>query len=150
MDQQNLSIDSAWAPLEIAPILCWLSIIGVDLRKKCSSRRKCLVTLYQSVWFLSCIGPHLPFFFYLFSNEEIILWISAEKQKRSMSTIFCLNKITDFIQAAGIFSILLFQSRKWDALWNSLEEMRASMDPESLKKLRKISTIGVLYIIISV
>lgn len=148
MEQRNTSVELEWC---LNPILNWLSIIGVDLRNRHRNGSKYLISMFQSMCFLGCLAPHLTFFIYLLGiKDDSLAWVPAQRTARSISTIFYLDNISDFIQPVGIHFCLLYQSSKWKDLWNSLEAMSVFIHPESLKKLRQISTIGVAYIITSV
>ena len=131
------------------PILSWLRIIGVDLKENQSNKCQHFFSFYRVGCFLFSISTHLMLFFYLLNNtNEKSIWLSLELDSRTSIFVFYLDHISDFIHPVGIHFSLLLQYRKgWKALWNSLDAMYQCMAPNLNEKLRKISTIGIIYII---
>ena len=146
MEQRNMSVDLNRG---LAPILNWLSIIGVELKKKYSNRRRCLVTMYQLIWFVGCITPHIITVFHAFEDQSFV-WIPAEKHNPSFVIVLFLDSIADFIHPTGVFLSLMYHSKEWADLWNSFDATRFFMNAESFNRLRRLISIGIVYIILSV
>ena len=134
------------------PILSWLRIIGVDSKGNQPNKCKHFFSFYRVGCFLFSISTHLMLFFCLVdSTKEGFAWIENEKDSQTFTFIIYLDRISDFVHPVGIQFLLLIQFRKgWKALWNSLDALHQLITPEFYKYLRKISTLGVVYIITQV
>ena len=134
------------------PILSWLRVTGVDLKKEPAGRCRILYTFVRIGWFLLCVSIHLTAFVDLsLGNDSVEIWIEERQSTRTFALTNVVDAVNMFILATGIHFCLLFPLRsRWDNLWRSLEDMRHLAAPDFDRKLRKTCFIGVAYITLSV
>ena len=149
VEPQNLAQDFRFG---FSPILNWFRIIGLDLKKSRSKKCRIFFKVYRFGWFLSCVSFNLILVIYLSNKtDETYDWMEEERTSQTFSTIYFLDSISDVIHPMGLHILLLFPfKRRWNDLWNSLDAMRQFVAADLNDKLRKISSIGVVYIITSV
>ena len=133
------------------PILNWLRVIGIDLKRNQSNGSRILFRFYPYGWLLGCFYVFFMALYLKMNRESEIYWMEETKKSRSVAILSYIDWASDFIGAVGILMSFLFPFRKrWNNVWNSLEEMRHLMSSDFTEKLRRISVAGVVYIITSV
>ena len=134
------------------PLLNWLRVIGIDLKEDQSTKWRIWKTIYQSTLLLSNITVQIIHVIYTCTSEgSNISWIKEQNQTFSYSTLYYLDSINVTAQILGIHIGLIFLTKvRWNDLWNTLEEMKHLVAPTFHVQLRKISIVGVIYIILSV
>ena len=133
----------------LGPILSWLRIIGVDLKEKQPDGCRNLFLFYRAACLLFSTSSHLMWFYYLLNyTGQGIAWIENERESQTISTIICLDHISDFIHPVGIHLSLLIQLRGgWNALRNSLDALCQLVTHDYYENLCKICTLSVVYIL---
>ena len=134
------------------PILNWLRAIGINLREDQSTKWRIWKKIYQSTWLLINITVQISHVIYVCEREEAgSAWIKEQKHTLTYSTIYYMDTINVTAQILGNQMGLLFLTKvRWNDLWNALEEMKHLVAPTFHVQLRKISIVGVIYIILSV
>ena len=134
------------------PILNWLRVIGINLREDQSTKWRIWKKIYQSTWILINITVQIIHAIYICKSVELgSVWIKEQKPTLTYSTINYMDAMNISLHAIGNQIGLLFLTKvRWNDLWNALEEMKHLVAPTFHVQLRKISIVGVVYIILSV
>lgn len=132
----------------LSPTLGWLRLIGVDLNSHGSlpmQRR-----IYQIFLFACHVCLHLSFFFYLSrSKDKESVWITGEQQTITFLTTFFVYMTNMSLNAVVTHTLLLFHvAERWKHLRFTLGATKYNIDPDFTVKCRRISLIGVVYVII--
>ena len=138
--------------LSFVPILNWLRVIGIDLKEDQSTKWRIWKKIYQSTLLLINITVQVFYVIYVCRNKEAeSAWIKEQNRTLSYSMLYYLDAINVTVQVLGIQIGLIFLTKvRWNDLWNTLEEMKHLVAPTFHVQLRKISIVGVIYIILSV
>ena len=131
------------------PILRWLLIIGVDLKTNQLQRCKIFRRICQFGWFLCATSVNFFTILYVaISDEGAVAWLKDTNYTRSLTVLNHMTIICNSLHCAGIHILLLRPFKaNWNGIWNSLNAMRQLVAPDLNLKLRRISIIGLVYII---
>ena len=157
--QPHSSICWEWS---IRPMIIWLHIIGVDL-PDCSATssvhrtRRWLILVYRIFWFLCHISCQIHILYYMYPmllrallHNQIDNFISYLD-----TTTAIWNLIIDFsnysIHGIGIHVILLIVIRaQWIDTIKTFQRLNVIFADENWIRIRKISFVGVIYVILQV
>ena len=156
--RSSIGSDKCWA-WSIQPLVIWIRILGVDLPGSCSTpsqlRNRRLLILYGIFCFIANLSGQFEIFFYLHA-QRIEESFELSGQVLLSSTTATWNSIIDFsnyaIHGIGSHIIFLLVIRpRWNTLMETFQgSLQVAFKEESYKRTRKLSIIGVGYIIVLV
>ena len=154
---QSVENDKTWS-WSIQPLVTWIRILGVDLPESCSTscqlRNRRLTIFYGIFCFVLNFLAQFEILYYIHviqMEEEIFI----DGEISFSTTTAILNYILDFwnyaINGAGIHLLfLLVIQPRWSGLIQIFQRCHIVYDYECYCRIRKLSLLGITYIIISV
>ena len=156
-ETQSIESDKSWS-WSIQPIVIWIRILGVDLpgsfSTSCQLRR--LTILYEILCFVgNLLGQFIILYYiglYVERTEEKIV-ITGEISFSTTTATW--NFILDFwncaVNGLGIHLLFLLVIRpRWSGLIKIFQRCHVAYDYECYCRIRKISLLGIAFIVISV
>ena len=132
------------------PILRWLRLIGVDLNSYESP------SIRQRVYQLSLFGCNVllqvAFVFHLAADDKKeSVWIIGKQKTLTFYWTFMTDMINVSLNAVVTHFLLLFYvGKRWKNLNASIKTVKEHFDADLKVKLRRMSVVAVVYVIVTV
>lgn len=147
VQQLNWSVDFQFG---FEPILSWMRFIGIDLKTNQSTRFRMFFRFYQ-IGLLMVFSICLTFLIYDLPAEEHLHWIEEKQPSKTYFNVRLLILTVDAVKTATTHILFSFAFRKrWNKLWGSLERMHHLVAPTLIIRLRNVSFISVVSVILTV